>query len=692
MSVFSTPFDDKDYKPVPRNPASRTIEEQQVLSCFNDYYTEARGAKQLIKRMMEDSYLSFRSILSDYSFMSRDIDRLGLAVYIPHTFQAVASIQAQLNGRPPQYRCVATYPGDAKRQSANAVGDLSRAEFNRAKALQSISSSIQDSLIFGTSFLRSRFKYDKRKAKFLKEVTDDRGLVYDEKDRLIYSGWVLEKDHPLTVYLPPTHEHDPQKWPDYIQRTITDVRQEYLYYEAHPGLSYNQNHKYLAPGGNNLEDDMDVLFKMDQSYELGDIRYPGSAGDLFRRRVSSQYASRSIPSKYAAEKFRIYDMVNDVWATIINGELIEYYPNPLDTKELPIEPVRDYRVENSPWGIGEPQLLRHLQAEANALHTFILDAVKYSAAGVFGVNSSALKNPHDMSVYPGKIFDIKNLPNLNINNVVQQLNTGDVKSGSFRMLAENSSMIARTLGTGSAVIGGDPINTSSATESNNLKAAATTRIYERSRVLEQETLVNVVNTQIQFMAQFYDEELIARVAADKFIKFVPGEEKDYPAEKKAADIADGFEVIVYSSDLTQRVDVLVEGESTLPISRAERRVEGMQLLKVATESRRPLTAEEVASDPTIVQRFPQGVPVLDPETVAKRILLPTFTTVDAADDFLFKVEKTEGTQDRERGVGRPPAAINPNAFEGMTEDVAMRAEAQPENMGNNTMERFDQMM
>lgn len=685
-SFFLTPFDkDPNYRPEAK-PIEK--EEEEILSSFNDMWQESSAAKSSIKRMMEESYLSFRSILSDYSFLSRDIDRMGLAVYVPHTFQAVASIQAQLNGRPPQYRLTPTVPGEKNRMAADAVGRFSRAEFNRSKAIREFATAVQVSLIFGTAFLRSRYRYDKKKGKFMTGKDGSGTMQFEERDRVIYSGWGLENDHPLRVYLPPTHSHDPQQWPYYIVREVTDVRKEWLYYSQNPGIGYKDNWRAIMPGGD-ITDDMDVLFRIDQSYEIGNVRYPGSMKDFFTRKMSSNYASSQASSKYLAPKFRVYDMVNDAWYVIVNGRVVEYHPNPLDSKELPVEAVRDYKVEFSPWGIGEPQLLRYLQLEANALHTLVLDSVKFSTAGVYGINSTALKNPNDLSVYPGKVFELKNLPNLTIDNAIKALSTGDVKSGAFRMIEENNSVIGKTLGTGSAIIGGDPINAGSATESNNLKAAASTRIYERSRMMEQENLVNVIGTQIQFMAQFYDEELTTKLGDGEFVKFVPGEEADYPAENKASDISAGHSVIVYTSDLAQGFDIQVEGESTLPISRQERRMEGMQLLKLATETRRPATGEELAADPSIAQRFPEGVPVLDPAVVAKRILLPNFTVVDNVDDFVWKPDTNAASQEVTRNVGRPPDVLNPENMGPFNDpQTAIQAAAQPNNMGVNEGERM----
>lgn len=669
-------------------------EEQKILRGVDEMYSESNTAKEPIKKMMDESYLAFRSIYSDFSWSRRDIDRYGLAIYVPITFQTVASIQAQLNGRPPSYRLSPnSLPQD--RRTANVLGDLSKSEFRRAKAMKNIASGIQTSLIFGTDFLRSYFRFDKKKGKFLKEVeVTEKGerfkkADYEEDERTIYKGWSLENDHPLKVRLPPVHQHDPQKWPYYIVRDIVDVRQEKKYYETFPErLWKKENLEAIRPGGD-LTDDMNVFFKMDPVYRMSDVRYPGTIKDFFRVENSQTYAK--LTSKHHAEKLTIYDMVNDAWIKLVSGRVIEYHPNPLDEKMLPVEAMRDYKVEYSPWGMGEPQLLRYLQIEGNALHTFALDGTKFATSGVFGVNSAGLKNPNDLSVYPGRVFELKNMPNLSIDNVIKAFNTGDVKPSAFRMLQENNSLVGRTTGIGSSVVGGDPINPNiSATDANNLKAAATTRIYERARAIEQENMTSIVDHQLAFVSQFYDDEIIAKANGGKFIKFVPYSEDKYPAEKKAMDIAAGYEAVVFDSDLAEGFEVIVEGESTLPISRNEKRIEGMQLLKIASDTRRPPTAQEIAADPTILQKFPQGIPVLDPVAIAEKILMPTFSVVDNVEEFMFD-PKNLGSQDRPRGVGRPEDVLNAESFNGQVETV-QQAAPQPAEQGVNEMERMDNIV
>lgn len=673
-------------------PISR--EEQKILREVDEMYSESNTAKDVIKKMMDESYLSFRSIYSDFSWSRRDVDRYGLAIYVPITFQVVASIQSQLNGRPPSYRLSPKdLPQD--RRTANVLGDLSKSEFRRAKAMLEIASGIQTSLIFGTAFLRSYFRYDKKVGKFLKEKeVTERGerftkADYEQGERTIYKGWSLTNDHPLKVRLPPVHEHDPQKWPYYIVREITDIRVEKKYYETFPDrLWKKENVACLKPGGD-TKDDMEVFFKMDPVYRLNDVRYPGSIKDMFRTENSQTYARMT--SKYHAEKLIIYDMVNDAWIKIIAGRVMEYHPNPLDEKMLPVEAMRDYKVEYSPWGMGEPQLLRYLQIEANALHTFALDGTKFATNGVFGINSAGLKNPNDLSIYPGKVFELKNMPNLTIDNVIKAFNTGDVKPSTFRMMGENSSLVGRTTGIGSSVIGGDPINPNiSATDANNLKAAATTRIYERARAIEQENLTNIIDHQLAFVSQFYDEEQIAKASGGKFIKFIPYDQSKYTPEQQALDLAKGYDAVIFESDLAEGYDVVVEGESTLPISRNEKRIEGMQLLKIASETRRPPTAKELAADPALPQKFPLGIPVLDATAVAEKIVMPTFSVVDNVDEFMYDTS-TLGSQDQGRGVGRPEEVLNPEKLQGDLESVQEQA-PQPAEQGVNEMERIDNVV
>ncbi|HNI17504.1 MAG TPA: hypothetical protein PLS35_02270 [Nitrospira sp.] len=687
------------FQNIQRGPAEKQVkmtkEEQEILKRKDEQFGASKAAKAPIKQMMEASHLSFNQILSDWAFAQRDIAKYGPAIYVPVTFQTVASIQAQLNGRPPRYR-LSPQNTPQDREKANFVSKISQGEMKRAQAMVAISNSVQESLIFGTSFLRSVFRYDRRKMKFVKGVDrseEGKSPVYEEREKVFYKGWVPQNDHPLCVYLPAVHEDDPSRWPFYIYRDLVDTRNVKAYYEAHPELAYKNVYKGLCAGGD-LTDDLECLFKTDPMYDYYSMqRYPGSTRDALGGRKAQPYAQ--LKSENLSERLTIYDQENDEWTVVVAGRVVEHHPNPLeDTKENPITVMRDYKVSRVPWGIGEPHLLRYLQWEANALHTLALDGTKFTTAGVFGVNSAYLKNPADLSVYPGKIFDMKNMPGLTMDQVVKSFSTGDVKGSVFKMLQVNDGLAGRVTGIGSAVIGGDPINPNvSATDSNNLKAAASTRIYERARAIEQETMVDLVKKQLSFMAEMYDEELTVKLTDQEFYKFMPGKEADAPLEKVAQFANDGFQGVVFADDIAAGFDVVVEGESTLPISRSERRTEAMQLMKIATESRRPPTSQELAKDPSLPQKYPQGVPVLDANAVAEDILLPTFTSVDNIDELMWSSDdEGTGAPDRGRGVGRPPDALNPDTMApAKTEgQIATEGGPQPADMGVNQMERVDQ--
>ena len=76
-------------------------EEKRILDYFDEIYGEARKAKEPIKKIMESSYLSYKSILSDFTYQSRNIAKWGLAVFVPYTFQTIAGLEAQMTGKPP---------------------------------------------------------------------------------------------------------------------------------------------------------------------------------------------------------------------------------------------------------------------------------------------------------------------------------------------------------------------------------------------------------------------------------------------------------------------------------------------------------------------------------------------------------------------------------------------------------------
>lgn len=667
-------------------------EEKALLEKFDELWGEAHEAKQTQKMVLEQNFLAFRSIMSDYTYTQRDLGRWGLAVFVPFTFQTIAGIESQLNGRPPQYRIApANVPSDSK--TAEFVGKFSRAEFRRANAQRVIADATQTSLIFGTSFLRSKFRYDAWKKKFIADVDEATGKPrYEERLKTFYKGWSLEEDHPLQVYLPKTHAHDKNKWPFYIVRDLVDIREVKAYYDAHPELSYKGNHNRIQPGGD-LTDDLACYYQQDILYRLPSVRYPGSAREVTNSLFPRTRVAAQLDGKHMVERFRVFFEAEDEWAVIVHGRVVEYHPNPLEsTKELPVTVMRDYEIKHHPWGMGEPELIRWLQFEANSLHNLALDSSKYSVSPVFAMNGAYLQDEDEFEITPGKIIHLKNIPNLSVDNAIQALNLPEVKSSIFKMLDINEDVIRKTTGAGSFVVGGDAVNPTSATESNNLKAAATTRIYDRARRLEQDTLCEVIRTQLSFMAEFYDEEMTVKVTDQEFYKFLPGSMGDYseqeimryePVMDANGEQVAGFDGVIFGDDLAQGYDVYIEGESTLPITKADRRQEGLQLLKLAAEARRPFTQEEIAANPQLPALYPQGAPILDASLITTDIVLPGFTSVENTDRYLWKVGEAGGP-DRTRGVGRPPDAFAEPAIP--TEQAMIQQQAQPADLGVNMME------
>ena len=116
----------------------------------------------------------------------------------------------------------------------------------------------------------------------------------------------------------------------------------------------------------------------------------------------------------------------------------------------------------------------------------------------------------------------------------------------------------------------------------------------------------------------------------------------------------------------------------------------MQLFKLAMDGRRPPTPEEIAADPAIMQKYPQGLPILDADEIARKIVLPTFTSVSDPEEFIWNGELT---QDKKRGVGRPADVASTSQLEALGNDAnsaAQLAAPQPLNQGINQMERLNQ--
>lgn len=663
-------------------------EEEGILKHFDEIWLESNTTKEPVKKIMENSFLAFRSILSDFSYSNRSLSKWGLAIYVPYTFQTVAGLEAQLTGKPPVYRLdPVRSPKD--RQDAEFVTKISLAEYKRAQASRAMADATQMALIFGTSFLRSYFRWDKKKKKFIKEISKTGKTIYEEREKEFYKGWSLKAINPLKVRLPRVREHDSSKWGYYIERDVVDVREVQTYYEAHPELAYGDNYKYLKAGGN-VEDDLAIYDYVDVMYRLPNKRYPGSSRDLQNETFSPDRKVSTMTGEHLAEQFRVFSEETDEWYVIVSGRVVEYHPNPLeDLKELPVAVLRDYEIKNMPWGVGEPELIRWLQYEANALHNLALDSTKYSVAPVFAMMSAYLQDEDDFEIVPGKVIRLKNVPNLSAGDAIQAIQTPEVKNSIFKMLEMNETITRQTTGAGSYVVGGNDQSASgSATDANNLRAASSARVYDRARRIEQNTLQDVVKHQLAHMSEFYDDEMVIRVSNDEFYRLVPGTQEEFSPEqheeiKQKAGEA-GYSGVVFGGDLAKGYTASAEAESTLPITKSDKQAQAMQLLKVASEVRRPFTQEELAANPQLPAMYPQGAPVLDASKIAEDLLLPTFSIVDNTKEFMWSPDG-QGP-DRQRRVGRPDDPFNePITSEDVTQ-TQLLSQAQPNNQFINSSE------
>ena len=73
-------------------------EENAILQHIDEMWSEAKQAKESRKRILEDAYRQFRSIANAQITSTRDVERWGMAIFVPVTFQVVMGIQAQLTG------------------------------------------------------------------------------------------------------------------------------------------------------------------------------------------------------------------------------------------------------------------------------------------------------------------------------------------------------------------------------------------------------------------------------------------------------------------------------------------------------------------------------------------------------------------------------------------------------------------
>ncbi|MBU0906954.1 MAG: hypothetical protein KKE05_02230, partial [Nanoarchaeota archaeon] len=330
------------------------------------------------------------------------------------------------------------------------------------------------------------------------------------------------------------------------------------YFESIPIWSF-----YVDPMADSMETARDcakVLVMPLKDFEKKYKRYKSSKKVIAGASVDNQAWFKPVGNigDDEVEVIHYYDKMEDLYLVIANGVLLTPHDNPIPYKhkELPFVRGIDVMLPHSFCGVGEPKIMKHLQAERDTIRNMRLDTTHLNIQKQYIVDDRLELDDEDLIARPhgiirGPIDSISVIPQ-------QPIGTEAYREEEFI----NDDIIKATgidIRMQSIEGKGD-----TATEVAILKESALKRIRLKLRCLERIALYRLARLRLGNIQQFYSIPVVKKVLGEEGV-----EEVDTFRNVGFKHPKGSFEwFTARPEDITGEYDVVVIAGATLPVSKA----------------------------------------------------------------------------------------------------------------------------
>ena len=268
------------------------------------------------------------------------------------------------------------------------------------------------------------------------------------------------------------------------------------------------------------------------------MRYPGSVQDFITsRNVSVEYDRTNFVEErlWLGEDFLILQAGLGMQICLVS-------PNPNPEKRYALEKLDDIAVPGEFWSMGEPYIMRYQQIEENRIHNSILDLLHFSVSGMLGINTQYLEDPYDTEYFPGKVWKIKAIPGVSINDVMQNFQSSPAAiSPALRFMQEVKQIGQQTTSITDFVTGASKSIAETATESRQLASASDITIIDKIRETVSGAMVNICKNWLAQYPIVYDGKKIKLAGSGQKIYFIGKNKKDVSEKEIKSILDEGYE-------------------------------------------------------------------------------------------------------------------------------------------------------
>lgn len=586
---------------------------QQERDAFKEDWQEAYAHWKKVHTIYDYSYLFYRSILTYNDIYGEDYLRaFGLQVFVPRTFQTIEALDAQINVRNIEFKVEATKLKD--KSKAEFLQKMDNTEWRRSDSDIQNKDATKDAMIFGNGYLFNYFEDDVCTYKFPKPKDgemDEKGELespkelsdaeWEDKEVVKYRGMKVKALNPYYVFPDPAATSD-EDWEFCYVYTPMRVDKLIKFVVDNGWMSQEKAEEKITHGKveyfDSVRETIDAMYQLPITpFTRGDHETTKTGGvnpvqDNNRDNLKNMTA---IIERYEADYYEIRLHGTD--------EVLYSGPNPYPHKKIPIDPVWDYKIPHEFRGMGEPEIIRWQQVEENRVHNMFLDGVLTSMVTRYGVNESFLAEPADAAFSnPFRNIRLKQGVNADVRKAIMPLPQPDVKKTPLELMGLIKDLVQGSTGATDFIVSASESRTDTATESNNLAAATSSRTRAKARNIDQRTLKKVIEKWHACYYYFYDEEMDIHLTGENwYVKFLPysrelndDQDKLDKAIEDAIEASDngavgetveevykklGYDDVIFADDLLG--DFLVKVKITdLELEREGQIAEGIQAIEV----------------------------------------------------------------------------------------------------------------
>ena len=372
---------------------------------------------------------------------------------------------------------------------------------------------IKEALMYGTSFLKTMWRYESR---WMKHNTSKMNLFGVSVGNKVEEIETVIYDDPDVVHV--------DLWDIFVDPEATTIDDaEYVIHRVYRTKEYLK--KQAAAGlYSNLEG-------IESSYTSSESEL--SADD----RLDAVGLSRT---KKQDDRIELLEYWTDDRVIVVanRSQIIRNEENPYWHCKKPFIRIVDHPVPHELYGIGEIEPIEYLQYELNDTRNQRMDNVNLIINRMWKVLSSSELNPEHLISRPGGVIQVNDM------NEIEPLPVEDVTASAYAEEAEIKRDIDRTMGVYEYARGETTDRRETATTASILSNAANERFKMKVQLMEDMGLRRLGLMLIQLNQQYIDHERVIRIVGDDGVHFQKLSPEDIAGEFDVMPIGSTVEPIV----------------------------------------------------------------------------------------------------------------------------------------------------